>query len=69
MSRERSLLPGTVWVHSNGHRYRVVDIRGSETVLYCREDKPETIYERSVAEFLGLTDAGVPRFTRIEDVR
>jgi hypothetical protein len=68
MSRERSLLPGTVWVHTNGHRYFILTVEGLK-VLYCREDKPGTIYERSVAEFLGLNDAGVPRFTRIEDVR
>lgn len=68
MSRRQSLLPGTVWVHTNGHRYRILAVEGP-TVLYCREGKPEMTYSRTVAEFLGSNDAGVPRFTRIEDVR
>lgn len=68
---------GTVWVHTNGNRYIVtglpdVDI-GTDVwvpgVLYHREGDPDRQYVRSLADFRGLNGAGVPRFSRVGEVR
>jgi hypothetical protein len=68
---------GSVWVHTNGNRYVVtglpdVDI-GTNVwvpgVLYHREGDPTRTYVRSLADFRGLNGAGVPRFSRVGEVR